>query len=49
MSLRCKRLSRKTETAKVNDLGEEKSLVVTQFKGKCQNFRLYQVDEKEAD
>jgi Fe-S cluster biogenesis protein NfuA len=27
----------KTETAKINDLGEEKALVVTQFKGKCRN------------
>jgi hypothetical protein len=27
----------KTETAKINDLCEEKDLVVTQFKGKCRN------------
>jgi hypothetical protein len=27
----------KTETAKINNLGEEKALVVTQFKGKCRN------------
>jgi GTP-binding protein EngB required for normal cell division len=27
----------KTKTDKINDLGEEKALVVTQSKGKCQN------------
>jgi hypothetical protein len=27
----------KTETAKINNLGEEKALVVTQFKGKCRD------------
>jgi hypothetical protein len=36
-NLRCERLSMKTETAKINDLHEEKALVVTQFKGKCRN------------
>jgi hypothetical protein len=34
LSLRYERLSMKTETAKINDLCEEKALVVTQFKGK---------------
>jgi hypothetical protein len=37
LSLRYERLLMKSETAKNNDLGEEKALVVTQFKGKCQN------------
>jgi hypothetical protein len=37
LSLRYERLLMKTETAKTNDLGEEKALVVTQFKGKCRN------------
>jgi hypothetical protein len=37
LSLRYERLVMKTETAKINDLGEEKALVVTQFKGKCRN------------
>jgi hypothetical protein len=27
----------KIETAKINDLGEEKALLVIQFKGKCRN------------
>jgi hypothetical protein len=27
----------KTETAKINNLGEEKALMVTQFKGKRRN------------
>jgi hypothetical protein len=35
--LRYERLLMKTETAKINDLVEEKALVVTQFKGKCRN------------
>jgi hypothetical protein len=35
--LRYERLLMKTETAKVNDLGEEKVCVVTQFKSKCRN------------
>jgi hypothetical protein len=35
--LRYERLSMETETAKINDLGEEKALVFTQFKGKCRN------------
>jgi hypothetical protein len=37
LSLTYERLLMKTETAKINDLGEEKTLVVTQFKGECQN------------
>jgi hypothetical protein len=37
LSLRYERLLMKTETAKINDLGEEKALVVTQLKGKCRN------------
>jgi hypothetical protein len=37
LSLRYERLLMKTETAEINDLGEEKALVVTQFKGKCRN------------
>jgi hypothetical protein len=37
LSLRYERLLMKTETAKVILLGEEKALVVTQFKGKCRN------------
>jgi hypothetical protein len=37
LSLRNESLLMKTETAKINDLGEEKALVVTQFKGKCRN------------
>jgi hypothetical protein len=37
LSLRCERLSMKTEASKINDLGEEKVLVVTQFNVKCQN------------
>jgi hypothetical protein len=38
LSLRYERLLMKTETAKINDLGEEKALVVTQFKGKRRNW-----------
>jgi hypothetical protein len=37
LSLRYERLVMKTETAKINNLGEEKALVVTQFKVKCRN------------
>jgi hypothetical protein len=37
LSLRYERLLMKTETAKINNLGEEKALVVTRFKGKCRN------------
>jgi hypothetical protein len=37
LSLRNERLLMKTETAKINDLGEEKALVVTRFKGTCRN------------
>jgi hypothetical protein len=37
LSLRYERLLMKTEAAKINDLGEEKSLVVSPFKGKCRN------------
>jgi hypothetical protein len=37
LSPRYERLVMKTETAKINDLGKEKALVVTQFKGKCRN------------
>jgi hypothetical protein len=37
LSLTYERLLMKSETAKVNNLGEEKALVVTQFKGKCRN------------
>jgi hypothetical protein len=37
LSLKCERLSMKTETAKNNDLGEETALVVTQLKDKCRN------------
>jgi hypothetical protein len=37
LSLRYERLLMKTETAKITDLGEEKALMVTQFKGKCRN------------
>jgi hypothetical protein len=37
LSLRYERLLMKTETDKINDLGEEKALVVTQFKRKCRN------------
>jgi Fe-S cluster biogenesis protein NfuA len=36
LSLRYEGLLMKTETAKINDLYEEKALVVTQFKGECQ-------------
>jgi hypothetical protein len=36
----------KPETAKVNDLGEENALVVTQFKGKCRNCG--KIDHKAA-
>jgi hypothetical protein len=35
--LRYERLLMKTETAKINNLGEENALVVFQFKGKCRN------------
>jgi hypothetical protein len=38
LSLRYERLLLKTETAKINDLDEEKALVVTQFKGKRRNW-----------
>jgi hypothetical protein len=37
LSLRCERLSMKTETAKINNLGEDKSFVITQFKDNCLN------------
>jgi hypothetical protein len=37
LSLRYERLLMKTETAKISNLGEEKALVVTQFKVKCRN------------
>jgi hypothetical protein len=37
LSLRYERLLMKTEIAKINNLDEEKALVVTQFKGKCRN------------
>jgi hypothetical protein len=37
LRLRYERLLMNSETAKINDLGEEKALVVTQFKGKCRN------------
>jgi hypothetical protein len=37
LRLRYERLFMKTETAKINDLGEEKALVLTQFKSKCRD------------
>jgi hypothetical protein len=37
LSLRYERLSMKSETAKINDLGKEKALVVIRFKSKRQN------------
>jgi hypothetical protein len=37
LSLIYERLSIKTETAKINDSGEEKALLITQFNGKCRN------------
>jgi hypothetical protein len=37
LSLRYERLLMKTETAKINDLGEEKALMGAQFNGKCRN------------
>jgi transposase len=37
LRLRYDRLLMKTEMARIKDLGEEKALVITQFKGKCQN------------
>jgi hypothetical protein len=37
LSLIYERLVIKTETAKINNLGEEKDLMVTQFKGICRN------------
>jgi hypothetical protein len=37
LSLRYERLLMKTETAKINNLGEEKPLMVTQFKVQCRN------------
>jgi hypothetical protein len=37
LSLRYERLLMKTETAKMKNLGEEKALLVTQFKEKCRN------------
>jgi hypothetical protein len=37
LSIRYERLLMKTETSKINKLGEEKALVATQFKGKCRN------------
>jgi hypothetical protein len=46
LSLRYERLLMKTETAKINDLGEEKALFVTQFKGKCRNCG--KIDHKAA-
>jgi hypothetical protein len=39
LSLRYERILIKTETSKINDLGEEKALLVTQSKGKCRNCR----------
>jgi hypothetical protein len=35
LSLRYERLLMKTDTAKIKYVGEEKVLMVTQFKGKC--------------
>jgi hypothetical protein len=37
LSIRYERLLIKTETAKINGLGEEKALAVTKFNGKCRN------------
>jgi hypothetical protein len=37
LSVRYERISMKTETAKINNLAEENTLVVTEFKGKFRN------------
>jgi hypothetical protein len=37
LSVRYERISMKTETAKINNLGEENTLVITEFKGKFRN------------